>query len=231
MRLYNTVQDIKSEMETLYRNVTGKPSFTAGEADIVYSSITDAYQRVIREYGIGDFRFHIQDVTVDTTAGTNYVDLAEYSFRVLNGSVRIPAEDQNLGIIDEVTIFQHDPGDDETGCPTAYAYKNSTDPNILRLRLYPTPDAAYTIYLKTFLYPTDTMTNFPTDLMAAIKNMAKSLSCLGLGLASYQVGFDREYEKCIAQVKDGYDGDGPIHVGRTYLSSIHGDSIQNRVSD
>lgn len=231
MRLYNTVDDIKSEMEILYRNITGKPSFTAGDADIVYGSIIDAYQRVLREYGIVQFRFQIIEDTLDTVSGQNYVDLDEYVFKIQKGSVRIPAQDQVLGLIDEVTIFQGDPRDEVTGVPTSYAYKNSTDPNIIRVRLYPTPDAVYTIYLNQFIYPTDVMTNFPTDLVSAIKFKAKALSCLGLGIGNYQPGFDREYEIAINQVKDGYDDDGPKHVGRTFLSSDAGGSIESRISD
>ena len=83
MRLYNTVNSIRSEMETLYRNITGKHSFTAGEADIVNGAIVDAYQKVITEYGVTDFRFHKQDITKTTTSGTNYVDLDEYVYRIV----------------------------------------------------------------------------------------------------------------------------------------------------
>ena len=216
MRLYNTVTDIKTEMEILYRNITGKPSLSAGEADIVYSAIVDAYQTVIKEYGVTDFRFQKQDDTETTTAGTNYVDLDEYIYRIVSGSVRIPAEHITLGLIDEVAIFNIDPNDEQTGPPRSYAYKNSTDPNIIRMRLWPTPDAAYSISLQVLQYPTDVITNFPTDLMIAIKNMAKSLSCLGLGLTQYQVGFDRVYEKAMPQIKDGYEDDGQKHVQKSY---------------
>lgn len=231
MRLYQTVDDIKCEMETLYRNITGKDSFTAGEADIVYGSIVDAYQRVLREYGVADFRFHIQDITVSTVTNQKYIDLPEYVFRVEHRSVRIPLESALLGIIDEVVIFQNDPRDEIKGIPEAYAYKNSGDPNIIRLRLYPTPDAIYVIHLKVLQYPTDAITNFPTDLVSAIKNKAKSLSCLGLGLASYQPAFDREYEKDLAQIKDGYDNDGPKHASRTFLGTTVSGNIQSRIRD
>jgi hypothetical protein len=215
-------------MEILYKNLSGKPSLTAGEADIVYSAIVDAYQKVIQEYGVANFRFQVEDVTVDTTSGTNYVDLDEYVYKVVSGSVRIPAEDTNLALIDEVSIFQHDPRAELTDVPTSYAYKNSGDPNIMRLRLYPTPNAVFTIYLQVLKFPSDAMTNFPTELMAAIKNKAKSLSCLGLGLAQYQVAFDREYEKSIAQIKDGYSSDGPIHVKRSFIKIPHR-SVESRI--
>ncbi len=230
MRLYNTVNDIKTEMETLYRNITGKPSFSASETDIVYSAIVDAYQKVITEYGVANFRFHKEDDTKTTTSGTNYVDLDEYVFRIVPGSVRIPAEYTNLTLIDEVAIFAIDPNDEQTGPPTSYAYKNSTDPNIIRMRLWPTPDAAYVISLQGLQYPTDVMTKFPTDLMAAIKNKAKALSCLGLGLLQYKLGFDSEYEQSIAQVKDGYDNDGPKHVQKiVYPRRVR--SLESRIRD
>ena len=228
MRLYNTVNDITSEMEILYRNLTGKASFTAGEFDIVNSSIIDAYQFVIREYGVTNFRFQEQDVTVDTVTSQKYVDLDEFVYRVVSGSVRIPERDQVMSLIDEVSIFQNDPRDEQVGEPTMYAFKNSGDPNVMRLRLYPTPNQVFTIHLKVLKYPTDVITNFPTDLMSAIKFRAKSLSCLNLGIVQAKMGFDAEYEKTIAQLKDGYLEDGPIHVSRTYIS-VPVRSIEGRI--
>jgi len=230
MQLYNTVNDIKSEMEILYRNITGKPSFTAGEADVVYSSIIDAYLIVLMEYGIDNFKFNETDVSVTTTSGTNYVDLDEYIYKVVSGSVRIPENDQLLGLIDEIAIFQTDPDDEFTGVPYAYSYKNSTDPNIMRLRLYPTPDATYTIQLKAMQFPTDVITNFPVHLMSAIKNKAKSLSCLGLGLVQLKPSFDNEYESFLQKIQDGFESDTPKHVGRTFDYN-HTGSIENRISD
>lgn len=230
MRLYNTANSIRSEMETLYKNITGKPSFSAGEADIVNGAIVDAYQRVITEYGVTDFRFHKQDVTKTTTSGTNFVDLEEYIYRIVPGSVCIPAGLINLILIDEVAIFNIDPNDEQTGPPTAYAYKNSTDPNIIRMRLWPTPDAAYIINLQVLQFPTDVITNFPTDLMAAIKNKAKALSCLGFGLGQYKLGFDSEYEQSIAQIKDGYEDAGPKHVQKSYYRRPS-QSLESRISD
>lgn len=229
MRLYNTVDDIKSEMEILYRNMTGKPSFTAGEADIVYSSIVDSYQIVLQEYGVANFRFQEQDIVVSTVPERNYVDLEEYVYKVVSGSVRIPAQDVTLSLIDEVAIYQHDPRDEERGEPTSYAYKNSGDPNVMRLRLYPTPAQVYVIHLKVLQLPTDIITNFPTQLMSAIKNKAKSLSCLGLGLPQLRAPFDSEYESSLAQIKDGYDNDGPKHISRSYIQ-VPRRSIEGRIS-
>jgi len=229
MRLYNNVNDIKTEMEILYRNITGKPSFTAGEADIVYSSIIDSYQMVISEYGVSNFRFQEEDITATTVANQNYVDLDEYVYKVVSGSVRIPLRNVTLSLIDEVAIFQHDPGDDESGEPTSYAYKNSGSPNIMRLRLYPTPTTAYVIHLKVLKYPTDAITNFPADLMMAIKNKAKELSCLGLGLVQFMTRFEDKYEESIAKVKDGYNNDGPKHVSRSCIQ-IPRRSIEGRIS-
>ena len=229
MRLYNSVNDIKTEMEILYRNITGKSSFTAGEADIVYGAIIDAYQIVLQEYGVANFRFQEQDIAVSTVAGQNYVDLDEYVYKVVSGSVRIPLKDTTLSLIDEIAIFQADPRDDETGEPTSYAYKNSSDPNVMRLRLYPTPNQVYVIHLQVLQFPTDTITNFPTQLMIAIKNKSKSLSCLGLGLVQLRPDFDHEYDKSIEQIKDGYAGDGPKHVSRSYMQ-VPGRSVEGRIS-
>lgn len=228
MRTYNTNNDILNEVAILYRNIAGKDQLTAGEHDVVNSAIVDAYQVALLEYGVEDFKFHEEDVTSDTTAGTNYINLDEYIFRIVPGSVRIPAEHQNLGLIDEQAIFLADPKDEVTGLPDSYSYKNSGDPNIVRVRLYPTPDAIYTVSLKVLKFPTDVITNFPTHLMAAIKNKAKALSCLGLGLFNAKPSFDNEYEKQMAQIKEIFH-DGPRHVGRTFTHTPRR-TIQSRIS-
>lgn len=220
MQTYNTVNDIQVEVEALYKNITGRPNLSAVEVDIVKNSIIDAYQFAILEYGVETFAFMEQAVTHDTTSGTNYIDLDEYVFKVVNGSVRIEDEKSFLGLIDEVTIFQNDPDLSVTGVPTHYAYMNSTDPNIIRLRLWPEPDDTYTISLKVLKYPTDVITNFPTHLMSAIKNKAKELSCIGLGMPQQAPGFEKMYENIIAKVKDGYHNDSPRHVGRSYIPSF-----------
>ena len=230
MRLYNTVNGIQTEMETLYRNISGKPSFTAGERDIVYGAIIDAYLIVLNEYGLEDFHFEESDITADTTADTTYIDLDEYVFKIVPGSVRIPAENSTLTIIDEVAIFQNDPDASASGRPYCYSYKSSTDPNILRVRLYPTPDAVYTLNLQVMTYPTDAITNFPVVLMNVIKLKAKELACLNLGLLNLKSGFKAAYDEAIVNLRDGYDDERPRHVTRTFLSRPRG-NIQSRISD
>ena len=218
MQTYTNKNAIKTEVEALYRNVTGK-GLSAVETDIVYSSIVDAYQFVIMEYGIETFKFQEQSQSVETTFGTNYVDLTEYVYKVVNGSVRIPSENHPLSLIDEVSIFQTDPDASITGVPTNYAYTNSDDPNVVRLTLWPIPDGAYTINLDTLMFPTDVITNFPTYLQSAIKNKAKGLAVMGLGIGQFKPQFDAVYEEIIAKVKDGYNNDGPRHVGRQRIVS------------
>ena len=150
------------------------------------------------------------------------VQEAEVSYTVFSNNLLVSVHNSAIDNIG--------PNDEHTGIPTAYAYKNSTDPNIIRMRLWPTPDAVYTISLQVLQFPTDVITNFPTDLMAAIKNKAKALSCLGLGLAQYKLGFDSEYEQSIAQIKDGYEDDGPKHVQKSYYSRPY-QSLESRISE
>ena len=219
MQNYYTVNDIKTETEALVRNITGKEKLTAVEVDIVYSSIIDAYQYAIQEYGVDTFMFHQASETQATTSGTSYIELTEYVYKVVSGSVRIKAENQTLSLIDELAIFQTDPNLDETGCPTHYAYTNSDDPNIVRLSLWPLPDAAYSIEMKVLKFPTDVLTNFPTHLQSAIKNKAKGLAVMGLGLGQLKPQFDSAYEEIMAKIKDGYNDDGPRHIGRRRIVS------------
>lgn len=230
MRLYSTVNDIQSEIEVLYRNITGRNSFTAGERDIVYGCIIDAFLIVLLEYGIDNFKFREVDIEEDTTSGTNYIDLDEYIYKIIPGSVRIPASNSTLGIIDEVEIFQIDPNDEASGEPYAYSYKSSTDPNIMRLRLYPTPNAVFTLAMKVLKFPTDVATNFPIHLMNVIKAKAKALACMHLGVIQYKLAFDEEYKAAIINIRNGFDNDQPKHINRTYRTSVHR-SINSRIND
>ena len=230
MRLYNTVNDIVSETQQLHRNITGRQTMTAIEVDIVRSAIIDAYQLVLLEYGVATFTFHESTFEVDTVAGQDYVDLDEYVFRVVTGTARIIAEEACLGLIDEETIYQSDPGANAEGRPYAYAYTGSDDPNIVRLTLWPIPDNTYTITMKVLKLPTDVITNFPTTLMSAIKNKAKQLAVVGLGMPQHAGSFKGLYEEVIAKIKDGYDGDGPRHVQRRQFSEVCR-SVEGRIPD
>ena len=214
MQTQITVNEIKTELEALYRNVTGRKSLTAVEVDIVNASIIDAYQEVLLEYGVEGFKFHQVSDTVATVSGTNYVDLDEYCFRVVPGTVRIAAQQVVLGLIDEQAIYLADPELTVTGVPHSYAYAVSDDPNIVRLILYPCPDAAYTIAFKALKYPTDALTNFPIAVSSAIKYKAKGLACMQLGVGQLKPQFDDAYERIMAKVKDSYQEDTPRHVGR-----------------
>jgi len=201
---------------------------TALERDIVLSAIIDSYQLVLLEYGVSTFTFHKEELTVDTVAAQGYVDLDEYVFRPVTGSVRIVAEESTLTLIDEESIYQSDPGANADGLPQAYGYTGSSDPNIMRLVLWPIPDKVYTISMKVLKLPTDTITDFPTTLASAIKNKAKALACLGLGMPQIMGPFNSAYEEVIAKLKDGYDGDGPKHVQRrSFRQSFR--SIEGRI--
>jgi len=230
MRLYNTVNDILSETLQLYRNVTGRQTMTAVETDIVLSSIVDAYQLVLLEYGVATFTFHEQDLDVVTVSGQDFVDLDEFVFRVVTGTVRIVPHTTSLGLIDEETIFRSDPGAKAKGLPYAYAYTGSADPNVMRITLWPIPDDIYTISMKVLKLPTDVITNFPTTLMSAIKNKAKELAVVSLGMPQLKGSFTSLYEEVIAKIKDGYDGDGAKHVGRRVYTEAYR-SIEGRIPD
>ncbi len=213
MRNYSTVNDIKTEVAALYKNLTGRPALTAVEQDIVAGAIVDAYQIVLLEYGVSNFRFQEAEVSLSIEAGVPYVDLEPYIYRVLQGTVRIPARSILLNLIEEKAVFLSDPELKQTGVPTAYWYStHPTDVNILRLGLWPTPDAQYSMLAKVYKYPSDSIQNFPSYLNTAIKFKAKALACLGLGLGAAKPGFDAAYEDIIAKIKDGYDSEEPKHI-------------------
>ena len=213
MRIYSTVRGIKTEVEALFKNLTGKYPLSAVENDIVYGAIVDAMQIVLLEYGIENFTFSEQEETLTTVSGQNYVDLSTYAFKVIAGTMRIESEKSLLSLIDEQGVYIADPDLSETGIPTGYYYVNSGSVNVVRLGLWPKPDAAYTIKCKVHQYPEDNLTNFPANLDTAIKLKSKAMACLGLGIISAKAGFDAAYEDIMKQVKDSYQEDTPKHVG------------------
>jgi len=228
MRTALTVNEIKTEMEILYRNVTGKRSFTAIESDIVYASIVDAYQFVLLEYGIDTFKFQEVNVAPVTVAEQAYIDLDEYIYRILPGTVRIPSEGVLLSLADEEAIFAQDPNLEETGTPSCYSIMAQSDVDIVRVRLWPIPDQVFTLALSALKFPEDSISSFPTSLTSAIKYKAKSLSCIGLGIPNNRLAFDQAYEDIIGKVKNGFNGNAPKHIGRTYDIEV-GRSIEGRI--
>ncbi len=215
MQVYQTVAQIKDEFEILLRNITGRKQLTAGEVDIVNAAIIDAYQEVLLEYGITDFRFLEVDISVTTTSGANFVNLDEYVFRALPGTLRIKSENQLLSLIEEAEVYLVDPDGNEVGVPRSYFYRGSDDPNIIQIGLYPTPNSTFTITGRGMKYPTDVITNFPISVVSAIKYKAKALSCMHIGIGQLKPQFDDAYEKIIEKVKDSYEEDRPKHVGRS----------------
>lgn len=212
MQVYSTINNIVTEMEALVKNVTGKFPLNAVDTDIVQGAIIDALQIVILEYGVETFKFLEQSATLTTVSGQGYVDLPAYALKVIHNTIRIPAEDSLLTLIDEQMVHAADPDLTETGKPTGYYYLNSGSPNTVRLGLWPLPDAVYTIETQVHQYPTDSITNFPSALNTAIKLKAKAMSCLGLGLLQYKPGFDDAYDDIMKQIKDSYQEDRPRHV-------------------
>jgi hypothetical protein len=229
MRITSTINDIVTEVQALYKNLTGRTPLSAIEGDIVQQSIIDALQIVLLEYGVDTFKFHESATTVNTVAAQAYIDLPANAYKVVNGSVRIAASGSLLSLMDETTIFQTDPEATTTGRPTHYAYTAASNINLVRLALWPIPDTVYTITMLVLSYPADTLASFPAALQSAIKFKAKSLSCLGLGIVSVKIGFDQEYESLMAKLKDGYEFEGPRHVGRS-ISISAGRTPEERIS-
>lgn len=227
MRNQTTINEIESEFEALYRNVTGRGSLSAIEFDTVRASIIDAMQMVTLEYGIEPFRFHRIAQTTETTANQSYVDLLDHTYRVVSGTVRITSSDTFLSMIDEKAIFISDPDLSETGTPEFYAYgTNESNPDSLRLSLWPIPDNSYTLSLDTLRYPEEDLDSFPAALGFAIKLKAKSLSCSSLGLSANANNFEAHYSEVINKIKDGYSTETPKHVGRRI--AIHRDRFGER---
>ena len=237
MELYTTANSIVTEMEAAYRNVTGKAGFSAGDIDIVNSSIMDAMQIVMLEYGLEDFKFYRKDISVDTVADTAYIDIEQFAFRVCPGTVRIPDKDKMLSLVDEESVFAVDPDLSQTGEPESYMYMAPSDIDTIRLRLWPTPDAVYTLKMSVMVPPTFAIENgransfdaFPAIVQSAIKYKAKALAAIQLGtLAALAGSMDAAYNEIITKIKGGYRHNGPLSISMCQYNRPHR-GIQSRL--
>ena len=227
MESYSSVNDIKTEVEALFRNVTGRYPLTAVEYDIVAGAIVDALQVVTLEYGMEDFRFRQDEIELSVTAGTNYVNLPEYAFKIVPGSMRIASKSVILSPIEEEHVFTADPDLSATGIPSGYYFMAQDDINIIKVGLWPNPSESLTINAKVHMYPAETISSLPASLNMAIKLKAKALACLGLGIINAKQAFENEYESIIEKIKDSYDPGVPKHVGVS-LSTNRGPRFTER---
>lgn len=222
-----TKENITNGIEVYVRRLTDQEKLSFLEKKVVSDSINEAMQAICIDYGISRWRFRTSNQTVDTTAGQNYVDLTADVFNIVSGTVRIVAENSTLAPWDIEAIYSADPDGDQTGRPQMYALDSSGTANIIRLLLWPEPDAVFTIsYTAELMVDEDNVSSFPPWMHTALKAKSFQLALEDLGMAEEGFAFERRYDTALAQNKASQGNDGPQAVRRVQV--IYHSNFQSR---
>jgi hypothetical protein len=200
-------------IETSVRSARkGVAVVTGAEQFAIFGAINEALIDIGLEPGIDVPKAIMSDTTAATTADTNYVDLDAAIVNVVDGTVRIVAEDTILERISLAEFYAIDPGEDTASTyPTAYAL-DTDGAGAIRLRLRTIPDAAYTINMNVETLPDeDTVGDLPDWYHPALRSLATALS---LEILSLDPRFHQaRYDKRIAAIRDKNRGfSGPMHL-------------------
>jgi hypothetical protein len=226
-----TKSEITDGIEVLIRRLSGRETLTYLEKKILDNALNAAMQDLCLDRGISRWRFIQTSDTEDTTANTAYIDLDENIFNVINGTVRIEAENITLSPMSLEYNYSSDPDQNDTGMPQLYCLDSSGDAETMRMRLKPTPDAVFTIsFVGESVPDKDSISSFPAWTHACLKDKATENALRDLGFFNESVPFARSYEKRKQDNKASQGTDTPIHINRVgYVSSGRG--IQSRLPD
>lgn len=189
----------------------GVAVITAEERFTIFGSINEAIIDLSLERGIDAPKAITSDTTATTTASTNYVDLASTIITVVEGTVRIAAEDQILTRMSVADFYAMDPGEDITGLPYLYAL-DTNGSGAYRMLLRHTPDAVYTIAYKAESMPDeDEISQFPGWYHGAVRSLATAIALENLGLNS--LPHRAQFEEKLKNIREKQRGsDGPMHI-------------------
>ena len=99
--------------------------------------------------------------------------------------------------------------------PRYYAFDSSSDPETIRLVLWPKPDAAETIRFEAeTIIEEDSVDSFPSWMHAAVTDKAKENALRDLGFFNEAIVLGANYEKRLQQNKANQGGDSPMHIRR-----------------
>jgi hypothetical protein len=180
----------------------------------IRGAINEAMIDFTIDRGIDSPKTAMIDTTATTVANQNYVDLATNVTNVVDGTVRIVAEDQILTFFagDLTDFYAVDPGEDFSGpWPTSYAI-DTDESGAIRLRLRPTPSRADTINFKAeTMVDEDDISDFPGWYHGALRTLATAMSLEALGMDGrvMQARYNDKY-KNIREQQRGRSG--PQHV-------------------
>jgi hypothetical protein len=208
-----TQAEIQSHIETAVRaSRKGVAIITHQDREVIIASINEAIVDISMERGIDVPKTVMSDTTVDTVANQAYVDLGSAVFNVVNGSVRIEAEDVILTRMSIADFYAIDPGEDTTASwPTRYAI-DTDGSGTMRLLLRDTPDSVNTIALKVESMPDeDTVSSMPGWYHGMLRSLATAIALEALSLPIG--GHQARYNERLKNIRDKQRGDsGPQHL-------------------
>ncbi len=229
-----TTATIKTRIETLFKRVAGRAAENI-EKDLIEDAVNMALIDMCTDYGVDRIRLMKNELTVDTVADQEYVDIidltATKTYSILNvmaGTVRIEAERQNLRITDMETIFSSDPEKSIKDIPAYYApTRIHGTPEGMRLYLWPIPPQVYTIdYTASIIVDDDSTADFPTFLMPALKDKATENAMRDLGFPNVAFDYAQSYENRLKDIESLANSDAPLMIGRR--GGIYYPRIQRR---
>jgi hypothetical protein len=213
-----TRNELQRHIETTVRNLRGNIGLiTAEDRFTIFGAINEAVIDFSLERSIDVPKTVMSDTTATTVADQAYVDLGSSVIHVVEGSVRIVAEDHILtyfpgGITD---FYAFDPGEDIASTYPTYYALDTDGSGTMRMLLRCTPDAAYTINLKVESIPDEVGTSLPSTLPGWYHGMLRSLAT---AIALENLGLDGSvhrgrFEERLKNIREKQRGrTGPAHV-------------------
>jgi len=209
-----TKNDLQRSIEVKVRALRARALVTGDERFIIFGAINEAIIDLSIERGLDAPKVITSETTVDTVAEQNYVDLASTVVNVVDGTVRIVAEDTILtrfsgGIPD---FYRFDPGEDISATYPTYYALGTDGSGTTRLHLRCTPDAIYTIALHVESVPDeDSISTFPGWYHPALRSLSTAIALENLGLDGR--ADQARYNERLKNIRDKMRGhSGPIHI-------------------
>lgn len=208
-----TKTELQRLIENKARRLSGTVILTADDRFAIFSAINASLIDISIERGFDILKVITSDTTVSTVAGQNYVDLSAAIVNVIDGSLRIIAEDQILSPMSLSAFYAIDPGEDVSHLPSFYAIDTNGSGGY-RLLLRDTPDAVYTIDLKVESIPDeDSVSTLPGWMHGLLWSLSASVALEALG---FDGGQDwGRYQERLKNVREKQRG----RSGPSYLPS------------
>ena len=206
-----TKAQLQRLIENKIRRLSGSVIMTADDRFAIFSAINTALIDISIERGFDILKVITSDTTATTVANQNYVDLDGAVINVIDGSVRIIAENQILSPMSLSDFYAIDPGEDSTHLPSRYAIDHNGS-GAIRLLLRDTPNRAYTISLKVESIPNeDSVSTLAGWMHGLLWSLAASIALEALG---YDAGPDwNRYQERLKNVREKQRGrSGPFHL-------------------